>query len=246
MTGTIVQNRREVRRVYRLRVVRVPTNRPVVREQWTDRVFPSELAKFDAVVQEVARLVALGRAVLIGTRSVERSEMLSEKLHAAGIAHQVLNARHHEREAELVANAGQRGMVTIATNMAGRGTDIKLGEGVAEGGGLHVLGTERHESLRIDRQLAGRAGRQGDPGSCQFFVSLEDEILEALGSRQQESLKELGRRLRDIDWQSFQRRFVKAQRRLERRHYGQRLDLLRYQRQREETLKELGADPCVD
>ena len=181
MTGTAAQDRRELQRVYQLRVVCVPTNRPVRRQQWPDRIFPTEEAKFDAVVADVQRLHALGRPVLIGTRSVEKSEDLSRRFQEVGIEHQVLNARYHEQEGQIVAQAGQPGRVTIATNMAGRGTDIKLGPGVAEAGGLHVLGTERHESLRIDRQLAGRAGRQGDPGSCQFFLALDDELLEGLG-----------------------------------------------------------------
>jgi preprotein translocase subunit SecA len=177
MTGTAAQNWWELRRVYKVWVVCVPTNRPCVRAPWPDRVFPTEEAKFDAVVEEVERLLALGRPVLIGTRSVEKSEALSGKLREVGVAHQVLNARQDGREAEVVARAGEAGRVTIATNMAGRGTDIKLGSEVAQAGGLHILATERHEAVRIDRQLAGRAARQGDPGSVQFFVSLEDEVL---------------------------------------------------------------------
>jgi preprotein translocase subunit SecA len=246
MTGTAAQNWLELRRVYKLWVVQVPTNRPVRREQWPDRVLPTEQAKFDAVVAEVRRLRALNRPTLIGTRSVERSEMLSACLRQAGIEHQVLNARYHEYEAELVAQAGQAGRVTIATNMAGRGTDIKLGPGVADAGGLHVLGTERHEAVRIDRQLAGRAGRQGDPGSCQFFLSLEDELLEALGPELQEALRRLGRQGGARDWQEYHPLFLTAQRLLERRHYRQRVDLLLYEKQRQEILKDLGADPYVD
>lgn len=194
MTGTAATNSWELRRVYKLWVICVPTNRSVIREYWPDRVFPTESAKFDAIVEEVTRLRELGRPVLIGTRSVEKSEALSQRLHNAGVEHQVLNARNHEHEAQIVSDAGQARRVTIATNMAGRGTDIKLGPGVAECGGLHVLGTERHEAMRIDRQLAGRAARQGDPGSCQFFLSLEDELLEALGPYRQQSLIELGQR----------------------------------------------------
>jgi preprotein translocase subunit SecA len=227
-------------------VVQVPTNRPVRREQWPDRVFPTEDQKFDAVVAEVQRLRALGRPVLIGTRSVEKSEKLSARLHAVGIEHQVLNAKMHEQEAKIVAEAGQVGRVTIATNMAGRGTDIKLGPGVVEAGGLHVLGTERHEAVRIDRQLAGRSGRQGDPGSCQFFLALEDEMLEALGPELQEALRRLGRQGGERDWQQYRPLFVTAQRLLERRHYRQRVDLMVYERQRREILEDLGADPYVD
>jgi preprotein translocase subunit SecA len=246
MTGTALQNRWEIRRVYKLWVVCVPTNRPVIRDMQSDRVFPTEAAKFAAVVQEVSRLHAAGRPVLIGTRSVEKSEALSQLLRAAGIDHQVLNARQHEQEAKVVAEAGRLGRVTIATNMAGRGTDIKPEQAVIAAGGLHVLGTERHEALRIDRQLAGRAGRQGDPGSAGFYLSLEDELLEALGTKRQERLKERGRRVGDADWNGYQLLFEKAQRRVERRHYRSRVDLMVHEKQRQEILKDLGADPYVD
>lgn len=246
MTGTAAENFWELRRVYKLWVVSVPTNQPVLREQWLDRVFPHDDAKFDAVVAEVKRLTAQGRPVLIGTRSVEHSERLSQRLERAKIGHAVLNARHHESEAQIIAGAGEPERVTIATNMAGRGTDIKLGPGVAAAGGLHVLGTERHESIRIDRQLAGRAGRQGDPGSCQFFLSLEDNLLEALGPERREGIRAEGRIGTERDWQSYHPLFKKAQRRMERRHYGERIDLLIVDKQRRKILKELGADPFVD
>ncbi len=246
MTGTALQNRFEIRRVYKLWVVCVPTNRPIRRDLYPDRVYPTEAAKFAAVVEEVARMKAAGRSVLIGTRSVERSEALSKLLTEAGVEHQVLNARQHESEAKIVAEAGKVGRVTIATNMAGRGTDIKPDREVIEAGGLHVLGTERHEALRIDRQLAGRAGRQGDPGSAAFFLSLEDELLEALGPARQERLKLRGRRGGDADWDSFQPLFEKSQRRVERRHYRSRVDLMVHEKQRQEILKDLGADPYVD
>ena len=246
MTGTAAQNWWEIRRVYKLWVVQVPTNRPVIRGQWPDRVFPTEEAKFDAVADEIVRLRALGRSVLVGTRSVDKSEKLSERLQKLGVDHQVLNAKQHEREAQIVEQAGLSGRVTIATNMAGRGTDIKPDPIVLDAGGLHVLGTERHEALRIDRQLSGRSGRQGDPGSAQFFLSLEDELLEGLGPYRQETLKERGQQGGSVDWQKFQTYFVKAQRRLEGRHYRQRLDLMMYEKQRQEILKDLGADPYVD
>jgi preprotein translocase subunit SecA len=209
-------------------------------------VFPTEDAKFDAVVEEVQRLQTVGRPVLIGTRSVEKSEKLSAKLAAAGIQHQVLNAKQNEQEAQIVAEAGSRGRVTIATNMAGRGTDIKLGPSVVTAGGLHVLGTERHDARRVDRQLIGRSGRQGDPGSGQFFVALDDELLEVLGHRKQDSLKELGRHGGDDDWDRFGPLFEKGQRKTERKHYKQRLDLMYSEKQRQETLEDLGADPYVD
>jgi preprotein translocase subunit SecA len=246
MTGTAAQNWFEIRRVYKIWVVCVPTNRPVVRQQWLDRIFPTEDAKFDAVVEAVQRLRSQGRAVLIGTRSVEKSEKLSERLHKAGIGHQVLNAKQHELEAKVVEQAGQPGRVTIATNMAGRGTDIKLHPSVTEAGGLHVLGTERHEARRVDRQLIGRSGRQGDPGSAQFFLSLEDELLEGLGQWRQDALRLRGQRGGNEDWQTHAGRFLRAQRRVERRHRRQRVDLMVYEKQRQEILKDLGADPYVD
>jgi preprotein translocase subunit SecA len=246
MSGTAVQNFWELRRVYKLWVVCVPTNRPARRLDLPDRVFPTETAKFDAVAEEIERLQSQGRPVLVGTRSVERSEMLSERLKRRGIEHQVLSARHHEHEAKVVEQAGLAGRVTIATNMAGRGTDIKLGPGVAARGGLHVIGTERHEARRIDRQLVGRAGRQGDPGSSQFFLSLEDDLLEALGPKRHQQLLAIGRAGGDRDWQAFLPWFHLAQRKMERRHYRQRVDLMIYERQRQEVLKDLGADPYVD
>jgi preprotein translocase subunit SecA len=246
MSGTAAPNWSELWRVYTLRVVCVPTNRPVRREQWPDWVFPNEAAKLDAVVEEVRALRGEGRPVLIGTRSVEKSEELSRRLRAAGLDHQVLNAKEHEREVAIVARAGQSGQITIATNMAGRGTDIQLGPGVAEAGGLHVLGTERHEARRIDCQLAGRAGRQGDPGSCQFLLSLEDDLLEGLGPARQAYYRDKGRRSDYTDYQRYRRLFVRAQRLLERRHRRQRIDLLFYHKHRHETLKDIGADPFVD
>jgi preprotein translocase subunit SecA len=171
---------------------------------------------------------------------------LSRRLTQAGLEHQVLNARNNAQEAAIVAQAGQRGQVTVATNMAGRGTDIKLGPGVAELGGLHVLGTERHEARRVDRQLAGRAGRQGDPGSCQFFLSLEDDLLESLGRKRQAALKQLGAAGGARDWQKFAPLFRRAQRRVESRHRRQRFDVVNYDKERQEMLKDLAADPFVD
>jgi preprotein translocase subunit SecA len=282
MSGTVIQNAKELRRVYRLWVIKVPTNRPVIRSEKPDRVFPTEDAKFDAIVQEVIEMRAKNRPVLIGTRSVEKSEALSERLKAAGVEHQVLNAKQNEQEAKIVANAGRLGAVTVATNMAGRGTDIKLGGAldelekevrdnkdlsddekrakiqeirdewqrmhdlVVEAGGLHVIGTERHEALRIDRQLMGRAGRQGDPGSAQFYICLEDKILEALGPKRQAALEALGLQGGTRDWDSFRELFKKSQIITEKKHYRQRLDLMHYDRQRKEMLQDLGADEFVD
>ena len=291
MTGTAMQNFWELRRVYKLWVVPVPTNRPCIRTVLPDRVFPTEEAKFNAIVDEVKRLKTEGRPVLIGTRSVDKSERLSKKLIEASVTHFVLNAKpgNAEREAEIIAQAGRSGAVTIATNMAGRGTDILLGgnaeaiawtqlktqfkhrhqvppelmqqmieqvesdnntranhQAVVQAGGLHVIGTERHEAARIDRQLIGRAARQGDPGSCQFFLSLEDEILEGLGQDRQTSLQTTGGAGGDRNWDGYVPEFLSAQYYVEKRHYRQRLDLMNYERQRQEILKDLGADPYVD
>ena len=182
MTGTAETEAEEFASIYNLEVVPIPTNRPMVREDYADQIYKNEEAKFRAVVREVEELHAEGRPVLVGTTSIETSERLSRQLQRAGIAHDVLNAKQHEKEALIVTGAGQPGAVTIATNMAGRGTDILLGPGVAEKGGLHIIGTERHESRRIDNQLRGRAGRQGDPGSSRFYVSLEDELMRRFGS----------------------------------------------------------------
>jgi preprotein translocase subunit SecA len=290
MTGTAAQNFWEVRRVYKIWVVKVPTNRPCVRKNLPDRVYPTEDAKFDAIVEDVKKLHEQGRPVLIGTRSIDKSEKLSRKLDVARVKHQVLNARPDiaDREADIIAQAGRMSAVTIATNMAGRGTDIVLGGNpeplawaklrgqyatrtdvpedvwrrtvqevrdteamaeealtVIEAGGLHVLGTERHEARRIDRQLEGRAARQGDPGSAQFYLSLDDELLEGLGPSTQEALKRRGLR-GGSGWERYHAAFLKAQRRLERRYYRQRLDLMVYERNRQEILKDLGADPYVD
>ena len=246
MTGTVVQNSKEIRRVYKLRVVPVPTNKPIMRTRMPDVVFPTEAQKFDAIVRQVKQMRDAGRPVLIGTRSVEKSEALADRLTKLGIPHRVLNAKQDKEEAQIVAQAGQAGMVTVATNMAGRGTDIKLGPGVAQAGGLHVVGTERHEAIRIDRQLLGRAGRQGDPGSGQMFLSMEDKILEALGPERFHRLRDMGRAGGTGDWNMYRKLFVIAQKKTERKHYRQRLDLMHYERQRKELLGDLGADPFVD
>ena len=177
MTGTAVTEAEELNEIYELEVVIVPTHRPIARDDMADLVFRSVPAKWGAVVEDITEKYDAGRPVLVGTVAIETSEMLSELLTRRGITHEVLNAKQHQREASIVANAGQRSSITIATNMAGRGTDIKLGEGVADLGGLHVIGTERHESRRIDNQLRGRSGRQGDPGSTRFFVSFEDDLM---------------------------------------------------------------------
>ena len=190
MTGTAKTEEREFRDIYGLDVVIMPTNRQISRKDQSDIVFKSEKAKFEAVVGEIIAEHQKGRPVLVGTRSIEKSEMLAAMLRRKGVECNVLNAKYHEQEAEIVKDAGQPGQVTIATNMAGRGTDIKLGEGVAQNGGLAIIGTERHESRRIDNQLRGRAGRQGDPGSTRFYVSLEDEVMRLFGGERMNSIME--------------------------------------------------------
>ncbi|MDI9570273.1 MAG: preprotein translocase subunit SecA [Pseudomonadota bacterium] len=182
MTGTADTEAEEFKKIYKLDVVVIPTNMPMIRADHNDVIYKTEKEKFHAAIEEIKEMHRQGRPVLVGTISIVKSELLSAMLTRAGIKHHVLNAKHHEREAEIVAQAGQRGAVTISTNMAGRGTDIKLGEGVAELGGLHILGTERHESRRIDNQLRGRSGRQGDMGSSRFYLSLEDDLLRIFGA----------------------------------------------------------------
>ena len=182
MTGTAVTEAGEFWEIYKLDVVEIPTNTPTSRADKQDLVYRTVREKYNAVAEEIVNLTQAGRPVLVGTTSVEISELLSRMLKLRGIKHNVLNAKMHQKEADIVAEAGKTGTVTIATNMAGRGTDIKLGPGVKEAGGLAIVGTERHESRRVDRQLRGRAGRQGDPGSSQFFVSLEDNLMRLFGS----------------------------------------------------------------
>jgi preprotein translocase subunit SecA len=182
MTGTAMTEEEEFRRIYGMDVIAVPTNRKLIRTEYPDVVFTSEKAKFDAVVEEIVQAYECGQPVLVGTVSIEKSERLSRLIGKRGVPHEVLNAKHHEQEAQIVAKAGQKGQITIATNMAGRGTDIVLGPGVTELGGLHIIGTERHEARRIDNQLRGRSGRQGDPGSSRFYVSLQDDLMRLFGS----------------------------------------------------------------
>ena len=192
MTGTARTEEREFRDIYGLDVVVIPTNMPIARKDMADIVYKSEEAKFNAVIDEIIAEHTKGRPVLVGTRSIEKSELLASKLRRRGVECSVLNAKYHEQEAQIIKDAGQPGTVTIATNMAGRGVDIKLGEGVAENGGLHIIGTERHESRRIDNQLRGRAGRQGDPGSTRFYVSFEDELMRLFGDRMTNIMDRVG------------------------------------------------------
>jgi preprotein translocase subunit SecA len=245
MTGTVMSEAQEMRRVYSVGVFRVPTNRPCRRVWSRDRVFSTEAEKFQAVAEEIVHLNERGVPVLVGTRSIERSERLSALLTAAGIEHQILNAKNHEIEAQIVAQAGQPGRVTVATNMAGRGTDIKLGEGVAELGGLHVIGTERHEARRIDRQLSGRCARQGDPGHAQFFVSLEDEILEAFGEKTAARIRKRYAGRGEMSTPRMRRLIFLAQRKKERQHFRDRKLLMAYEKQRAEMRKNMGLNPVL-
>ena len=245
MTGTASTDSAELRRIYKVGVMTIPTNRHNGRVWLPDRVFSTEEEKFQAVADQVVEWHQKGAPVLIGTRSIEKSEHLSALLAEAGIEHQVLNAKNHEIEAQIVAQAGQRGRVTVATNMAGRGTDIKLGDGVAELGGLHVIGTERNESRRVDRQLAGRSARQGDPGICQFFVCLEDEIVESFGEKPANRIRARHAGKGELTSAGWRRFFVQAQRRKERQHFKDRKLLMHYEKHRAEMRKNMGLNPVL-
>ncbi len=246
MTGTAMGSARELRRIYRCHVLPIPTNRPAIRQRLPDRVFGCADAKWAAVVEEVCQLHAAGRPVLIGTRSIDKSEQLSRLLTAAGIEHQVLNANHIAAEADIVAQAGQHHRVTVSTNMAGRGTDIKLGEGLADLGGLHVICTEMHDASRVDRQLIGRCGRQGDPGTFRQYLALDDDLLlTGLGPKKSEKLKEAGEKSAG-PFHRLRRLFPKAQRKVERRHFRQRKSLMYFEKERKKTQRQMGQDPYLD
>ncbi len=230
MTGTATTEAQEFWDIYKLDVVEIPTNRAISRKDEQDLVYKTKREKYNAVIEEVVKLVAAGRPVLVGTTSVEISELLSRMLKLRNIKHNVLNAKLHQKEADIVAEAGKAGTVTIATNMAGRGTDIKLGPGVKEAGGLAIIGTERHESRRVDRQLRGRAGRQGDPGSSQFFVSLEDNLMRLFGSERIASLMDrMGLKEGEVIQHSMITKSIeRAQKRVEENHFGTRKRLIEY------------------
>jgi len=230
MTGTAMTEAAEFDKIYKLEVVVIPTNKPLHRTNFPDRVYRTEKEKFDAVVKEIVEVHNTGRPALVGTVSIEKSELLSEKLGREGVEHEVLNAKQHEREAHIVAKAGQHGNVTIATNMAGRGTDIVLGEGVAALGGLHIIGTERHEARRIDNQLRGRAGRQGDPGSSRFYASLQDDLMRIFASDRVSSLlKTLGMEEgMAIEHSMVSNAIERAQKKVEEHNFEIRKHLLEY------------------
>lgn len=230
MTGTAETEAREFKDIYKLDVVSIPTNRPVNRVDGNDQIYRTEREKFKAIIADIEKRHSKGQPILLGTVEVATSEVLSRMLKLARIPHEVLNAKNHAREAEIVALAGQPGAVTIATNMAGRGTDIKLGEGVVELGGLHVIGSERHESRRIDRQLRGRCSRQGDPGSSQFFISLEDKLMRLFGSQRIAGIMQrLGLKEGEVMEHKWLNRSVEtAQRRVEQQHFAVRKRTLEY------------------
>lgn len=246
MTGTAESAASELKKIFATPVIKIPTNRPSKRQMLPEQVFLTAAEKWDAIIEETAAMHRLGRPVLIGSRSVNLSNQISARLLQAGLEHDVLHALNHENEASIIKQAGQPGRITVATNMAGRGTDILLGAGVAEQGGLHVICSELHESARIDRQLTGRAARQGDPGSARIFLSLEDEILTAgLGADQ---VLELGSNYDEPtqDLKSAVRYFYQAQHRIEKRHEQQRIELVNQIKQRRQMLRQMGQHANLD
>ena len=244
MTGTAKTEEEEFRNIYNMNVIAIPTNRPIVRDDRADLIYASMEGKYKAVAEDIKERNAKGQPVLVGTVAIETSEIISKYLTKYGVKHNVLNAKNHGREAEIILEAGHKGAVTIATNMAGRGTDIKLGEGVQELGGLAVIGTERHESRRIDNQLRGRSGRQGDPGVTQFYLSLEDELMRRFGSDQMKSMMtKLGMDdTTPIQSKMVSRSVESAQKRVEGNNFDARKRLLQYddvlRQQREIIYKE--------
>ena len=231
MTGTAKTEEEEFREIYNMQVIQIPTNRPIVRDDRADLLYPSLDSKFKAVVQDIKDRHRKGQPILVGTVAVETSELLSNLLNKEQVPHEVLNAKNHFKEAEIILNAGQKGAVTIATNMAGRGTDIKLGLGVAELGGLAVIGTERHESRRIDNQLRGRSGRQGDPGVSQFYLSLEDDLMKRFGSDRIKAFMErlnVAEEDQVIQSKMITRQVETAQKRVEGNNYDTRKNVLQY------------------
>ena len=242
MTGTALTEEKEFRDIYEMDVVEVPTNLPVARIDYEDAVYKTKEEKFNAVVADIVEAHEKGQPVLVGTINIDTSEYLSDKLKKKGIPHKVLNAKFHELEAEIIADAGQMGAVTIATNMAGRGTDIKLGEGVKELGGLKIIGTERHESRRIDNQLRGRAGRQGDPGESRFYISLEDDLMRLFGSERLMGLFSAMPDGEQIEHKMLSNAIESAQKKIEGNNFGIRKNLLEFDRvnneQREVIYKE--------
>jgi preprotein translocase subunit SecA len=242
MTGTAASARSELRKIYRCRVVSVPTHYPPQRVELPPRIFREENVKWDAIVQEVIDIHQTGRPILIGTRTIDKSMILSERLRQAGIGHDILNAYRVAEEAAIVAQAGERGKVTVSTNMAGRGTDIKITEEIRQLGGLHVICTEMHESARIDRQLIGRCGRQGDPGTYRQYLSLDDELLQTAFGNQR-----AGRyRNRIYNPAGCLYLFSRAQRTVEAKHFRNRKVMLYYEKEGKKVQRSMGQDPYLD
>ncbi len=247
MTGTAIQAAGEIRKTYHLPVTAIPTHRPCIRTGLQPRIFVNLAAKRHAIVDEIEGMVQANRAILVGTPSVDASEALGKLLKERGIKFQILNARFHEQEAEIISKAGQSGKVTVATNMAGRGTDIMLTDELRDAGGLHVIATEMHSSARIDRQLVGRSARQGDPGSYRFFLSLEDELVRCLEADDLERTRAQARPNKAGElpgrWLAY---FKKTQRFLEKTHFKQRKDLLKQEKHRADAYRRMGLDPCLE
>ncbi|MDO4583114.1 MAG: preprotein translocase subunit SecA [Planctomycetia bacterium] len=246
MTGTAAASKNELKKIYQCHFIPVPTNKVPQRILLPTRIYGDSDAKYRAIVDEIVEFHATGRPILIGTRSIDKSLILARMLDEKDIEYQILNAYHVEEEAEIVAKAGEMGRVTVSTNMAGRGTDIRLGKGVEELGGLHVICTEMHESARIDRQLIGRCGRQGDPGTVRQYLSLDDElILAGFGPKTAEKYKKRGENsLKRFDY--LEKFFKKAQRRIEKKHFRQRKALMYFEKQRKKIQREMGQDPYLD
>lgn len=247
MTGTAAASKGELRKIYQCHVIPVPTNRPPKRVKLPTRIFATEEAKWAAIVEEVCEVHEQGRPILIGTRTIDKSEILSRLLKERGIVHEVLNANHVEEEAEIVAKAGGQGKVTVSTNMAGRGTDIKLTDEIKALGGLHVICTEMHESARIDRQLIGRCGRQGDPGTYRQYLALDDELLEkAMGPKKARKYKRLGERNPSRRFDKYEGLFRWAQRKVEKKSFRNRKTMLYYEKERKKVQRAMGQDPYLD
>lgn len=246
MTGTAANSALELRKIYGVKVIDVPTNKPPQRVQWKDLVFSTEKEKWEAIADEIEKVHREGRPILVGTRSIDKSEILARILTERNIPHDVLNARHLQREASIIESAGELGKVTVATNMAGRGTDIKISQAAYQRGGMHVICTEIHESARIDRQLIGRCGRQGDPGTYRQFFSLEDEILDqGLGKDRSAKIKR-HQSHSNADLARLAKLFRLAQKKIESRHFRGRKMLLHQEKRRHEMQKEMGQDPYLD
>ncbi len=244
MTGTAYTSRREFKKIYGMGVTVIPPNRPSQRIELPVKFYLEESQKFAQVVADVLEVHQHGRPILIGTRSIAQSEIVSRLLREAGINHEVLNARQVEREAEIVASAGEQGRITVATNMAGRGTDIKINEDICRLGGMHVIGTEMHESSRIDQQLFGRCGRQGDPGTVQLYISAEDKLLDsAFGKQSADRYRKSGKNRSTQSWLNL---FTKAQRKVENQHYRARRILMYNEKELAKSQREMGLDPILD